>query len=708
MKSSGTSSPGRCSVRSGPDRMSRLDRLLRPKSIAVFGGDWAAAVIRQTRKMGYSGEVWPVHPKRDTVEGVPVFRSVAELPAAPDACFVGVNREATVEVVGELANRGAGGAVCFASGFREAGDVASKGNRLQTDLIAAAGEMPVLGPNCYGLINYADGALLWPDQHGGARLEEGARGVAIITQSSNIALNLTMQKRGLPLAYVLTAGNQAQTGLSQIALGLIEDDRVSALGLHIEGFDCVAGFERLAARARELCKPIVSMKVGRTEQAQLTATSHTASLAGSDVTSDAFLRRLGIARISSIPAFLEALKLLHIAGPLDGFRISSMSCSGGEAAVIADSVEGRKVHFPQLSPATKKCLHSKLGAHVTVSNPLDYHTNIWNDEAAMASAFTAFISGGFDFNLLVLDFPRGDRCSDADWMATVNAFDTALKTTGTKGGVLASLPENLPESWCDTIAAHGMVPMLGFTEALEAVEAAADIGRAWENPLPLPVIASAGATANARIMTEADAKRRLEEFGLPVPRGIGVEHANDAAAAAVSIGFPVALKALGVSHKTERGAVRLNLSDVAALESAALDLAHVGSGLLVEKMIAGSVGELIVGIVRDRQFGPVMTIGSGGVLVELLEDTRTLLLPVSRADMESALRSLRLFPLLDGYRGREKADVEAALDVLQGIARFAEEHGAAIVEMDINPLIVCETGKGAFIADALIVLEEPI
>lgn len=688
--------------------MSGLDRLLRPKSIAVIGGDWAAAVIRQTRKMGYSGEIWPVHPKRETIEGVPVFQSIAKLPAAPDACFVGVNREATVEVVGELANRGAGGAVCFASGFREAGDVASKGNQLQTDLITAAGEMPVLGPNCYGLINYADGALLWPDQHGGARLEEGAKGVAIITQSSNIALNMTMQKRGLPLAYVLTAGNQAQCGLSRIALGLIEDDRVSALGLHIEGFDCAAGFERLAARARELHKPIVAMKVGRTEQARLTATSHTASLAGSDAASDAFLKRLGIARTRSIPAFLETLKLLHLAGPLEGFRISSMSCSGGEAAVIADSVEGRKVHFPQLSAATKKGLHSKLGAHVTVSNPLDYHTNIWNDEAAMASAFTAFISGGFDFNLLVLDFPRGDRCSDADWMATVDAFDRALKTTGTKGGVLASLPENLPESWCDTIASQGMVPMLGFTEALEAIEAAADIGMAWGKPPPPPVMAPAGEMANTKVLSESEAKQRLADFGLPVPAGIGVAHAREVADAARSIGFPVALKALGLSHKTECGAVRLNLSDTVALETVAADLAKLGSGLLVERMIVGGVGELIVGILRDPQFGPVMTIGSGGVLVELLDDTRTLLLPASRADMEIALRSLRLFPLLDGYRGREKADVEATLDVLQGIARFAEEHGAAIVEMDINPLIVCETGKGAVIADALIVLEEPI
>lgn len=687
--------------------MSRLDRLLRPNSIAVFGGDWAAAVIRQTRKMGYSGNIWPVHPKKNMVEGMRAFRSVAELPAAPDASFIGVNRVATVEIAGQLANRGAGGAVCFASGFREAGDFASKGSQLQADLVAAAGNMPILGPNCYGLINYADGALLWPDQHGGKRLAEGTKGVAIVTQSSNIALNLTMQKRGLPLAYVLTAGNQAQTGLSQIALGLIEDDRVSALGLHIEGFDNVAGFERLAARARQLRKPVVVMKVGRTEQARLTATSHTASLAGSDAMSEAFLKRLGIARAQSIPAFLETLKLLHLAGPLDGFRMSSMSCSGGEAAVIADSADGRRVHFPPLSPAAAKDVREKLGAHVTVANPLDYHTNIWNDESAMASAFTAFLSDGFDFNLLVLDFPRVDRCSDADWMATVDAFETALERVGKRGGVLASLPENLPEHWCETVAERGVVPMLDFGDALQAVEAAADIGTAWKHPSPLPILAPASGASKPRTLTEVEAKQRLAEFGLPVPAGICVTHANEVGCAAQSIGFPVALKALGLTHKTEQGAVRLNLSDATALETAAHDLADKGRCLLVEEMIAGSAGELIIGILRDPQFGPVMTIGSGGVLVELLQDTRTVLLPASRAELEAALRSLRLFPLLDGYRGREKADVDAALDVLQAIARFAEEYGSAIVEMDINPLIVCESGKGAFIADALMVLEEP-
>ncbi|MFC3642796.1 CoA-binding protein, partial [Aquibium oceanicum] len=465
-----------------------LSRLLRPKTIAVIGGGFFGSnVVRQSLKMGFAGTIWPVHPTKDVVEGLPAYRSIDNLPGVPDATFIGVNRHLTIDMVRELSARGAGGAICFASGFLEAGADDADGARLQADLIAAAGDMPVIGPNCYGLINYADGALLWPDQHGGERLAEGARGVAIITQSSNIAINMTMQKRGLPVAYIMTAGNQAQTGLSQMALGLIEDSRVSALGLHIEGFDSVEGFELLAARARELKKPIVAMKVGRSEQARMATVSHTASLAGSDAASDAFLKRLGIARVATIPSFLEALKLLAVAGPIGGNRLSSMSCSGGEASVMADSVEGRRVRFPKLSDEHRARVKATLGPLVAVANPLDYHTFIWNNLPAMTATFSAMVSGGFDLNMLVLDFPRNDRCTDVDWWPTVNAFEAALKANGGKGAIVTSMPENLPEEYCAGLISRGIVPLYGIAEAVDAAEAAAGVGEAWGLPSSPPI-----------------------------------------------------------------------------------------------------------------------------------------------------------------------------------------------------------------------------
>jgi acetyl-CoA synthetase len=253
--------------------MRSLERLFRPKSIAVFGGRSAERVVAENDRIGFRGEIWPVHPSKMEVQGRACFRSVADLPHAPDAAFVGVNRALTIEIVGALAKHGAGGAVCYASGFGE-GEPSSDGTTLQTALLDAARDMPIVGPNCYGLINYLDGVLVWPDTHGGARVDAG---VAIVTQSSNIAINMTMQRRGLPIAFVVAAGNQVQTGLSAIASALIEDSRVTAVGLHIEGVGDVAAFERLMLRARALRKPIVVMAVGRRPTRSLPASAFPAS-----------------------------------------------------------------------------------------------------------------------------------------------------------------------------------------------------------------------------------------------------------------------------------------------------------------------------------------------------------------------------------------------------------------------------------------------
>lgn len=681
----------------------RLDRLLRPKSIAVFGGLQAAEVIRQSQKMGFSGEIWPVHPKHDEIEGLKVYRSVADLPASPDAAFIGVNRFLTIDIVRELRDAGAGVSVCYASGFLEAGADDADGARLQEELVEAAGDMPIIGPNCYGLINYCDGALLWPDQHGGRRLAPEERGVAIITQSSNIAINMTMQTRGLPVAHVMTAGNQAQTGLPDMAIALLEDDRVTALGLHIEAFQSAPKFEALAKRARELGKPIVAMKVGRSAQARAATVSHTASLAGSDASSDAFLKRLGIARVTSIASFLETLKLLHVHGPLDGNTLSSMSCSGGEASVMADSAEGRSIGFPALTAEHKARVKATLGPLVAVANPLDYHTFIWNNEPALTQTFTAMVSGGFALNCLVLDFPRKDRCSDVDWWSTVRGFENALRTNDAKGAIVASLPENIPEEYMTGLMAKGIAPLCGITEAFDAAEAAAFIGKAWKQALSAPVATPAKADAETLAPDEAEAKAILRKLELPVPAGKRCASAEEAVAVANELGYPVALKALGIAHKSEHNAVRLNLATAESVEKAANELAGVGTALYVERMVTGAVAELIVGIVDDPQFGPVMTLGTGGVHVELLQDTVTLLLPSGRAEIEGALRSLRMFPLLDGYRGKPKADLDAAIDAISGIAAFAVKNAGRIAELDINPLLVCGKGGGAWIADALLV-----
>ena len=677
-----------------------LTRLLRPRSIAVVGGSAALNVLLQCQRMGYTGELWPVHPHRTEMAGLTTYPSIAELPHAPDACFVGVNRQITPSIVAALAAKGAGGAVCYASGFREAD---AEGAGLEAQLQAVA-TLPILGPNCYGFINYADGVLLWPDQHGGRRLADGEKGVAILVQSSNLAINLSMQQRGLPLAYLLTAGNQMQIGLSDLALAVLNDPRVTALGLHIEGFDSIQGFETLAQQARLLQKPVVVLKVGKTNQAQQAALTHTASLAGSHAAASAFLKRLGFGQVESIAAFLETLKLLHIHGSLDAYSLSSLSCSGGEASLVADAALGRRVYFPALTPEQAAPLEAVLGSKVTVHNPLDYQTYIWGDESTMALVFTRLLSLGFGLNLLVLDFPHPLRCEHEAWLVALRAWEQAVRVTGQKAALVASLPENLPEVYVERLAGQGIAALSGFEEVMHAAEIAADIGKFWRQAPAEPCFDAPAIPTPTSSLTEAQAKALLAKAAVPLPRGQVVHSLEEALHAADEFAYPVVLKALGIAHKTEQAAVRLNLADAAALSAAFTDLENLGSGLYLEQMVRGGVAELLVGFHRDACFGLVMSLGLGGIWVELFRDSQTLLLPSRAVEIEQALLALKGAALLQGYRGQPVADLAAAITAILRIQDFVLNHAAQLHELEINPLIIGAVGQGAYAADALLSL----
>jgi len=670
-----------------------MERLFRPASVAVIGGgSWCANVIRECQRIGFAGAIWPVHPHRTEVAGLPAFAALADLPHAPDCAFVGVNRTATIDVVRDLAQMGAGGAVCFASGFSEAVAEMADGTDLQQALIAGAGDMPLLGPNCYGFINALDGAALWPDQHGAQRVE---RGVAIVTQSSNIALNLTMQRRGLPLAYVVTVGNQAQTGLAAVGAALLEDPRVTALGLHIEGVGDLRALEVLAATARRLGKRIVALKVGASDQARAAAVSHTASLAGGAAAAAALLARLGVAQVDSLPVLLEALKLLQVAGPMRSRRIASLSCSGGEASLMADAALAAGMEFPPLSSTQEEALREALGPKVALSNPLDYHTYIWGDRPALARCFAAMRDPGLAMTCVVLDFPRSDRCTDAEWAMVAEALaEVAEADRSAPVALVASLPETMPEAIAEAAVAGGIVPFCGINEALAAMAAVADAGNAHSDPQPLwlPCPDPAG----SHVLTEAQAKTALARHGLAVPRSLRMPAAL-APAAALTIGFPVVLKAEGVAHKTEAGAVALNLGDVAAVADAVQQMD--ARDYLVEKQICGAVAELLVGVTRDAAHGYALTLGAGGVLTELWRDSVTLLLPVDAEAIRGALQGLRIAPMLAGHRGKPAASIDAIVAAVLAVQDYV---GATpgVEEVEINPLLCTPTRAVA--ADALI------
>ncbi len=665
--------------------MRELSRLLNPSLIAVIGGGaWCAGIVGAARRIGYKGRIVPVHPEGKMIAGLQSVPSLAEIGAPVDAAFICVNRHATIGVVEELRALGAGGAVCFASGFREALAESADGGDLQDRLLEAARNMPILGPNCYGFVNALDGAAIWPDQHGMQPVE---RGVAILTQSSNIAINLTMQRRALPIAFMVTCGNQAQTGQAEIARALLRDPRITALGLHIEGFSDLAQWHALAQEAAARGVPIVALKSGASEQAQRATVSHTASLAGSDAGAQALLDRLGIARAQDIPTFLETLKLFHLYGCLDAPTLSAISCSGGEASLVADSAVGRDLSFPDLTQDQHIRLRAALGPMVALANPLDYHTYIWRDVAAMTAAWAPMADAHVGMTLAIVDYPHTDA---TDWECATQAAINVRAATGRPVAVVATLPELMPDDVAQRLMAAGVLPVSGLEEALGAAE----IASRKPQLEPDTALEPGPAPEALRLLDEAEAKAALAIHGVPVPDGVVCDRAG---LGAVTLDGPLALKSLGLAHKSEAGGVKLGLR-AADLVQAAWDMP--GDRFLVERMVNGSVAELLMGVTRDPAHGFVLTLGAGGVMTEVIGDTASMLVPSGRARVEQALNGLKWGKLLRGFRGKPPADMGAIIDAVMALQGFVAAHADTLEEVEVNPLIC--TPDSAVAADALI------
>ena len=664
----------------------------------MFGGNAAAETIRQCLRIGFDGEIWPVNPGRDELTGIPCFASVAELPGVPDASFIGVPRQAAIDVISELSARGAGGAVCYTSGFAEIG---GDGVELQQRLVNAAGDMAIIGPNCHGMVNYLDGVALWPDEQGGKRVESG---VAIVMQSGNIGISLSMQDRSLPISYLITIGNKADLSFHDYIEALSDDPRVTAIGLYVESLDNIDAFSEAALVALRKGLPIIVLKSGSSELGAEATLSHTSSLAGSDEMYAALFRRLGIPRVTSLSEFLETLKFVSVNGGLAGSSIGSLSCSGGEASMVADLAEELGLSMPKLSEASANQLHKILGDRVNITNPLDYDLFIWGNRDELYACFSAMLENGFDCTMLVIDYPRPESYSLENWELAEQALTDACQTTGEKAVVVSTLPENLPEGARERLMKTGLVPMQGLNECLRAIRSAAQIGAAQRRaneilPLPKPGVIE----GTPSLLNEWDSKQALVAHGLPIPDG-RLCSASDAVDAAESLGYPVVAKVASgdIAHKTEAGGVRLNIADAEALTHAVVEMSHLSEKFLVEKMVEAPVAELIIGIKRDPQFGLGLVIGAGGVLVELVKDAAMLLLPAARNDIEAAVDSLKVSKLLKGFRGRPAGDIDAAITAIESVAAYAEANRDSIVELDVNPLLVLPEGQGVIAVDALI------
>ena len=670
---------------------SRLSRLFSPKSVAVVGGGvWCRSVIEQLIKIGYKGTIFPVHPFKEEILGIKSFKDLEDIPAIIDATFIGVNRNITIEVVKQLNSLNAGGAVCFASGFLEAeGDKQGSGE-LQKSLIEAAADMPILGPNCYGFINYLDHAALWPDQHGGTTVDKG---VAILTQSSNIAINITMQTRGLPISYIMSVGNQASLGFSEIGMYLLSDPRVTALGLHIEGIGDLKAFEELTTKARKLGKPIVALKVGKSAEARRAAQSHTASLAGDAQSAKSLFKRLGIAEVDRLEVLIDTLKIFHSYGPLSSKNVRSLSCSGGEASLVSDLAQAYGIQFPKLEKENISELRSVLGEMVALSNPLDYHTYIWGDIDAMASTFIAMMRQHNGITIIIVDFPRDDNCDPSAWNCVITAAKVAKKSENKPLALVSTLSENIPEHVSFGLLESNIITLHGLDTALAAISVSS-INQTVVNPKPIFL---SNPTGKSILVDEYDAKKSLEKYGLKLPETEKCLQ-SDAHLVSDQIGYPVVIKALGSAHKSELGEVFLNLENQKSVKEALRKISK--KHVIVEKMIGDAVVELLVGIVHDPAHGMLLTVGAGGVLTEILSDTSSILLPSSKSEVLDCFNQLKISKIAKGYRGALGVDINQIIDAIMKIQDFVLDNRDKLFEIEINPLIV--TTSEVIVADALI------
>ena len=584
---------------------------------------------------------------------------------------------------------GAGGAVLYASGFAEAGP---EGTALQAELIHGH-QLPLIGPNCYGTINARSGAAMWPDVHGCTRVQ---RGPAFIGQSGNITLNMTMNARGVDFAYALSLGNQASVTVEECVAHLAADPAVTAIGIYLESIADSVDFGEAALLAKEHNTPIVVLKTGQSIIAESIASTHTAAVSAPADAYNALFDRYGIVRAESLPEMMTTLAMLDAIGPLPGNRLISLSCSGGEASIVADRATAHDVRFQPLVDEHRERIRATLSELVAMTNPLDYHTFIWGDGEALRRCFTEVLDGPVDAGMLVLDWPDESN-DDADWWPTLEAIESASAQTGTPAIVVATLPENLPTRVRTHLRSRGLGAASTIDEALAGLASCAKVGRWFEGPRPALHYGPGQAPDRTSIVGEVESKALLGSIGIAIPVG----RITTTGEAEADLAFPVVAKATGLDHKTEVGGVIVGIGDARALSEAVGLLQQLSPGVLVEEMVSGAVAELLVSVRREPSIGIVATIGAGGANVELLDDTATILLPASRHDIVDAIHSTRLGALLGGYRGTDVADLSTVVHTVEALTTVMTED-TDIVAIEINPLIV--TAERAWVADALITM----
>ena len=675
-------------------RRENLKRLLKPRHIAFVGGKAVEDCINATRKSGFAGEIWVVHPKYEELAGIPCAPSLADLPEPPDAALIAVSRERTIEVVAELSEMGVGGAVSIVGEFSEAGE---EGAVLQASLAKAAGDLALVGPNCLGVMNRFDGMAVW----GGDNVFSPVTGdgVALISQSGYVAYSVTNVEQALPLGYAISMGNQAVLNVADYIDAMLDDSRVRAIGLYLEGIVDIAAFSAAAMRAVEQGVPLVALKAGGTQESAELAQSHSGTLAVDNEIWSALFRRFAIVEAGSPKALIETLKLLGSPKPPKGNRIVAAANSGGYAAMIGEKGRDVGLEFPAPTEAQRNALIKTVPQLVSLMNPLDWNLP-W---AAMSTPDTSHNGMGIlmddrcDLLVYFVDWPRGSEVADV-WWPTLEGLIQLNNRMECPVVIASVLPDGLPADLRLRLVDAGIVTLQGLDDTLSAFSAAACypklraqiLADVDSRVLPVPAAQAAEVTT----LNEAMGKALLADHGVTVPACV-TGTAEEVTTAADGLGYPLAVKLLNANlvHKNIAGAVHLDIKDASGLKHAITTIqasvtgynAHLDTThFLIEPMVTAPRAEFIVGVSHKPGVGHALVIGRGGTDVEELKDFTTLLLPTSIAQIEEALYRLHITRRLQ----LQENDIAALTQTIHNIALFADDLRNKLVELDVNPILL--------------------
>ena len=697
--------------------MNAISRLIQPRSVAVIGasGDaskTAGRPVAYLRKHGFTGDIYPVNPRVDNIDGLRCYPDIASLPAVPDVAIVLLGAERAHLAVRDLAARGTAAAIVLASGYTETGE---EGARRQAQLIKAAGSMRILGPNTIGLVNLTDSIVL--SASGALEMEHFPVGsIGVVSQSGGIlgALLSRAAPRGIGLSKLISTSNEVDLELADFVDYLADDPATKVIALYVESVRNPEKFRAAALKAARAGKPVVAFKIGRSEAGAQAAVSHTGALAGADRMYDALFKQVGVIRAQSFSDLLDIPAALATGRVLRGNRVAILTSTGGAGTLVSDSLGVSGFETPAPDAETAARLRAlQTGDHAALDrNPIDVTLAGLQPDLLRGAIRALLASPSYDALTIIVG---SSSLAMPELMA--GAIQDCL--AGSDKPVIAYVSPHAPE--VAALLTQRGVPAFAAAESCTVALAGMLQTARWKAP-PAPTLASESISIDgfpSGSLDEAQAKQLFARFGIPCAGETVVTTPAQAEQAAKAFDGRVVLKVLSgeITHKSDVGGVAVNLTaeQVGARLNAMTAEVEAKAGIepkrfLVQEMVSGGT-ELILGMHRDP-LGTAILLGMGGITAELFKDTTMRLLPLegglSREEALEMVRELKTWPLLDGFRGRPKADVEALVSAIVNFSQMTAQLGERLVEAEINPVFVLPAGQGVRAADGVVILAEPL